>query len=54
MGGNNPKTAHHYDGKTTEKIIDTYNPPSIVPNYKTKIFKVMNIIGEEEISPDKV
>ncbi len=47
LGGNNPKTAHHYDGKTTLEIINKYNPPSIVPDYSKKIFKVMNTLGDE-------
>lgn len=49
LGGNNPKTAHHYDGKTTLEIINKYNPPSIVPDYSKKIFKVMNSIGDEVV-----
>ncbi len=47
LGGNNPKTAHHYEGKTTLEIINKYNPPSIVPDYSKKIFKVMNTLGDE-------
>ncbi len=48
LGGNNPKTAHHYDGKTVEKILWTYNPPSVVPNYAPKVMKVMDTIGEKD------
>src|SRR3989338_2556403 len=33
LGGNNPKTAHHYDEKNTKEILRAYNPPSIVPRY---------------------
>ncbi len=54
LGGNNPNTDHHYEGKTTGEIIDTYNPPSIVPNYKSKIFKVMNSIGVEQITEEHI
>lgn len=50
LGGNNPKTAHHYDGKTTLEIINKYNPPSIVPDYSKKIFKVMNTLGDEIVT----
>lgn len=52
LGGNNPNTDHHYEGKSTGEIIDTYNPPSIVPNYKAKVFKVMNAIGEEHLGTE--
>ena len=50
LGGNNPKTAHHYDGKTTLEIINKYNPSSIVPDYSKKIFKVMNTLGDEIVT----
>src|SRR3989344_7207672 len=33
LGGNNPKTARHYDNKSTIQILRAYNPPSIVPKY---------------------
>jgi hypothetical protein len=49
LGGNNPKTAHHYDGKTTKEILEKYNPPSIVPNYAAKVMKVMDAIGTADI-----
>lgn len=42
LGGNNPKTERYYKDKTLEEIIDSYNPPEIVPNYKAKILKVIN------------
>ncbi len=46
LGGNNPNTDHHYAGKETKAILQTYNPPSIVPDYAQKVMKVMNGIGE--------
>lgn len=49
LGGNNPKTAHHYDGKNTLEIINKYNPPSIVPDYASKVMKVMDTIGEKDL-----
>src|SRR3989344_8484752 len=49
LGGNNPNTDHHYEGKNTEQIINTFNLPSIVPSYDAKIMKVMNTIGAEDI-----
>ena len=47
LGGNNPKTAHHYDGKTTEGILKAYNPPSVVAKYSNQVMAIM-----EKISPD--
>lgn len=46
LGGNNPKTAHHYSDKDIKGIIDSYNPPSIVPDYYSKVLRVMNTIGD--------
>ncbi len=48
LGGNNPKTANHYDKKTTLQILRAYNPPSIVPLYAEQVISIMNIIGLEE------
>ena len=45
LGGNNPKTAHHYDEKTTLQILRAYNPPSIVPRYAEQVMKIMSTIG---------
>jgi hypothetical protein len=50
LGGNNPKTAHHYDGKTTKQILQTYNPPSIVPRYAEQVISIMNDIGPAEVT----
>lgn len=50
LGGNNPKTSRHYQkGQDLVDLLQTYNPPSIVPNYADKVMKVMDIIGEKEI-----
>ncbi len=48
LGGNNPKTAVHYDDKTTLQILHAYNPPSIVPKYAEQVIKIMNTIGPED------
>ncbi|MES2023731.1 MAG: hypothetical protein V4439_03535 [Patescibacteria group bacterium] len=54
LGGNNPKTAHHYDGKTTFQILQKYNPPSIVPHYAQQVMKIMDQIGDIDLgSADK-
>ncbi len=45
LGGHNPKTAKYYTGKTTQQIIDVYNPDHIRPNYDKIIFKTMDQIA---------
>ncbi len=50
LGGNNPKTAFHYDDKTTIQILHAYNPPSIVPKYAEQVMKIMSAIGPEDIT----
>jgi len=47
LGGNNPKTAKYYAGKTTEQILKTYNPDRYAPGYTTKVMKIMAKIGPE-------
>ena len=49
LGGNNPKTAHHYDGKDTKKILQTYNPPSIVKKYAEQVMAIMDEIGDADM-----
>lgn len=49
LGGNNPKTAKFYAGKDIEGILKSYNPPSVVPDYSTKVMKVMELIGEKDV-----
>ena len=50
LGGNNPKTARHYDSKTTREILNAYNPPSIVPKYTDQVISIMNKIGAENVA----
>lgn len=50
LGGNNPKTAKHYDDKTIIQILRAYNPPSIVPKYAEQVMKIMDAIGSAELS----
>jgi len=45
IAGHNPKTAHHYDGKTTLQILRTYN--SVIPTYSQKVVKVMKTISND-------
>lgn len=49
LGGNNPKTSHYYDNKTTMQILRIYNPPSVVKRYAEQVIKIMDTIGAEEI-----
>lgn len=52
LGGNNPKTANHYDNKTTIQILRTYNPPSIVPRYAEQVISIMDKIGDEKLGSE--
>ncbi|MCE9585029.1 glucosaminidase domain-containing protein [Candidatus Nomurabacteria bacterium] len=54
LGGNNPNTAHHYDGKTNREILQKYNPPSIVPRYADQVIKIMNEIGDVDLGVETV
>ena len=49
LSGQNPKTARHYDNKTTRQILRAYNPPSVVPNYVTQVLAIMAAIGPAEV-----
>lgn len=51
LGGNNPKTAHHYDNKTTKQILRAYNPPSVVLRYAEQVMSIMDAIGEPDVIP---
>ncbi len=50
LGGNNPKTAQHYDNKTTIQILRAYNPPSIVPRYAQQVMAIMDDMGPAEVT----
>jgi hypothetical protein len=47
LGGNNPRTARYYDNKTVKGILETYNPPSVVPTYASEVMGIMDKIGEK-------
>lgn len=53
LGGNNPKTAKHYDDKTTKEILQTYNPPSVVRKYADQVISIMDDIGDAEMTTTK-
>lgn len=44
LSGNNPKTSHYYADKDIRGILETYNPPSIVPKYADQVMKIMSDI----------
>lgn len=50
LGGNNPNTAKHYEGKNTEQILHAYNPPYVVRHYVSQVMSIMNAIGDTEIA----
>lgn len=49
LGGNNPKTAVHYDEKEVKEILQSYNPPSVVPLYADQVMKIMDRIENQEV-----
>jgi len=46
LGGNNPNTAQHYDGKTTIQILKKYN--SYIPSYSKQVVKIMKMIDDTD------
>lgn len=54
LGGNNPKTAHHYGDKSTIEILEAYNPRTVVATYPEQVVKIMNTIAQTEtVAPEK-
>ena len=45
LGGNNPNTADHYDGKTTTQILKKYN--SVIRNYSKQVIEIMKEINDD-------
>ena len=45
LGGNNPKTARHYEDKTTLQILRKYN--SVIPNYPKEVARIMKMIQDD-------
>jgi hypothetical protein len=50
LGGNESTTASAYHGKSIRGILETYNPPSVVPDYAEQVIDIMNQIGPEKIT----
>ena len=44
LGGHGERTARYYKGKTTRAILETYNPPSVVPTYASEVMGIMKKI----------
>ncbi|MDB5188821.1 MAG: hypothetical protein JWM92_419 [Candidatus Nomurabacteria bacterium] len=49
LGGDNPNTAMHYQGKSTKAILLTYNPPSVVPHYADQVMSLMTNIDNTKV-----
>ena len=50
VSGEKESTKSYYDNKTVNQILDAYNPPSVIPDYKDKVKSVMKMIEETELS----
>lgn len=47
LGGNDPKTDHHYADKTTLQILRKYN--SVIPNYPNEVIRIMKMVDKDEV-----
>jgi len=45
LGGNNPKTDHHYEDKTVTQILKKYN--SVIPGYSNQVIRIMKDIADD-------
>lgn len=54
LGGHNPATAHFYADKTTQEIINTYNPPRINPKYLGHVTGTMAKMQNMEVGETTV
>jgi hypothetical protein len=50
LGGDDPRTASAYKGKSTMGILNVYNPPSIVASYAKEVMSIMNAIEKTKIN----
>ncbi len=48
LGGNNPNTAHYYEGKDTYGILRKYN--SVIPNYPKEVLAIMKSIENQTVT----
>lgn len=54
LGGNNPRTARAYGGKTLRGKLEAYNPPSVVPTYANEVIAIMIKIEKTVVVPTTV
>lgn len=50
LAGDNPNTSKHYEGKDVKAILQTYNPPRVVPQYADQVMAIMKDIDGMQIS----
>lgn len=50
LGGNNPKTAHHYGDKSTIEKLEAYNPRTVVARYPEQVMDIMNDMASLEFT----
>jgi hypothetical protein len=50
LGGDDPRTASAYRGKSTMGILNVYNPPSVVASYAKEVMSIMNAIEKTKIN----
>jgi Mannosyl-glycoprotein endo-beta-N-acetylglucosaminidase len=50
LGGNNQRTAKYYADKSVKQILETYNPPSVRPDYVPLVMGIMKKIEKIEIA----
>jgi hypothetical protein len=50
LGGNNPNTSHHYEGKDVKGILAKYNPPIVAPRYLPIVTGIMKAIEEKKLN----
>ncbi len=48
LSGKHPKTASYYKNKDVKGILQTYNPPSVVPQYANQVMAIMTKIKNTE------
>lgn len=46
IAGKNPKTAHHYEGKTTYQILRKYN--TVIKRYPEEVIAIMKMISPDD------
>lgn len=49
ISGNHPNTDQFYDNKNLRQVLETYNPPSVVPTYASEVMALMERIEKTDI-----